>query len=77
MRERIATTTTSLLGLIGVEADPVQSREHILISLILDRSWKTNQDLDLGEIIRQIQTPPVNKVGIVDLDSFYPAQRAF
>src|SRR3972149_497878 len=30
--ERISTTVTSLLGLLGIEADPIQSREHILIS---------------------------------------------
>lgn len=77
MRERIGTTTSSLLGLIGVEADPVRSREHILIALILDRAWRQNLDLDLGEIIRQIQTPPVTKVGVVDLESFYPAKDRF
>jgi Helicase HerA, central domain len=77
MRERIGTTATSLLELIGVEADPVRSREHILISMILDHAWRANQDLDLWEIIRQIQTPPVTKVGVVDLESFFPAKDRF
>src|SRR5688500_1154488 len=28
LRERVSTTATSVLGLLGVEADPIQSREH-------------------------------------------------
>ena len=77
LRERVSTTTTSLLGLIGVEADPIKSREHILLSTILDRAWRKGQDLDLASLIRQIQTPPLSKVGVLDLDSFYPSKDRF
>ncbi len=77
LRERISTTVTSLLGLVGVEADPIQSREHILLSTILDRTWKAGQDLDLATLIQQIQTPPVAKVGVLDLESFYPSKDRF
>ena len=59
LRERISTTVTSLLGLVGVEADPIKSREHILLSTILDHTWRAGQDLDLATLIQQIQTPPV------------------
>ena len=77
LRERVGTTTTSLLGLIGVEADPIKSREHILLSTILDQAWRKGQDLDLAALIQQIQTPPVSKVGVLDLDSFYPSKDRF
>jgi len=77
LRERISTTVTSLLGLVGVEADPIKSREHILLSTILDRTWKAGQDLDLATLIQQIQTPPVAKIGVLDLDSFYPSKERF
>ncbi len=77
LRERITTTATSLLGLLGKEADPIKSREHILISTILDNAWKQNRDTDLAVLIQQIQTPPVNKIGVMDLDSFYPAKERF
>ena len=77
LRERIGTTVTSLLGLIGVEADPIKSREHILLSTILDHTWKAHQDLDLATLIQQIQTPPVTKIGVLDLDSFYPSKERF
>ena len=77
LRERIGTTVTSLLGFIGVEADPIKSREHILLSTILGHTWKAGQDLDLATLIQQIQTPPVTKIGVLDLDSFYPSKERF
>jgi len=77
LRERIGTTVTSLLGLIGVEADPIKSREHILLSTILDQTWKAGKDLDLASLIQQIQTPSVTKIGVLDLDSFYPSKERF
>jgi hypothetical protein len=77
LRERISTTVTSLLGLVGVEADPIKSREHILLSTILDRTWNAGQDLDLATLIQQIQTPPVAKIGVLDLDSFDPSKERF
>lgn len=77
LRERISTTTTGLLGLIGVDADPIKSREHILLSTILEAAWKHGRDLDLAGLIQQIQTPPISKVGVMDLDSFYPSKERF
>jgi hypothetical protein len=77
LRERVGTTTTSLLGLIGVEADPIKSREHIMLSTILDQAWRKGQDLDLAALIQQIQTPSISKVGVLDLDSFYPSKDRF
>jgi hypothetical protein len=77
LRERINTTVTSLLGLVGVEADPIKNREHILLSTILDRTWKAGQDLDLATLIQQIQTPPIAKIGVLNLDSFYPSKERF
>jgi hypothetical protein len=72
--ERIGTTVTSLLSLLGVEADPIQSREHILLSTILDASWKQGKDLDLAGFIQAIQSPPVARIGVFDLESFFPSK---
>ncbi len=77
MRDRIAATASSLLSLAGIDADPVQSREHILLSTILDRNWRDGKNLDLAAIIQQIQTPGFNKVGVLDLDSFFPSKDRF
>jgi hypothetical protein len=77
LRERISTTVTSLLGLLGIEADPIQSREHILLSTILDQTWKKGEDLDLAALIQAIQSPPVSKIGVMDVDSFFPSKDRF
>ena len=74
LAERINTTVTSLLGLIGITADPLRSREHILISNILSASWSNGRNLDIGGLIQQIQSPPMTKIGVMELDSFFPAQ---
>lgn len=75
--DRINATATSLLGLVGIDADPIQSREHTLLSSILDNAWRAGQDLDLAGLITQIQKPPFTKVGVMDLDSFFPAKDRF
>jgi hypothetical protein len=77
MRDRVSATVTSLLGLIGIEADPIQSREHILLSTILDTAWRQGQDLDLAALISQVQTPPVAKIGVLDLEMVYPSKDRF
>ena len=77
MRERVASTTTSLLGLLGIDADPIKSREHILISNLLNYFWAQGKDLDLGGLIQAIQNPPMNKIGVFEMDSFYPAKERF
>ncbi|MDX2178748.1 MAG: hypothetical protein SFV18_04080 [Bryobacteraceae bacterium] len=77
MRDRISANATSLLGLLGIDADPVQSREHILISTLLDNAWGEGEDVDLGMMISRIQQPPVTKIGVMDVDSFYPAKERF
>ena len=77
MRDRVQAAAGSLLGMVGVDADPVRSREHILLSLILDKAWSAGQSLSVPEVIQQIQKPPVERVGVFDLESFYPAKDRF
>jgi hypothetical protein len=75
--ERVATAVTSLLGLLGIDADPSQSREHILISSILASAWKAGTNLDIPALIAQVQTPRFRQVGVIDVDSFFPAKDRF
>lgn len=77
MRERVAGAASGLLALLGIDADPIRSREHILLTIIFDRAWREGKNLDLGQLIREIQTPSFKKVGVMDLESFYSAQDRF
>jgi len=77
LQERINTTVTSLLGLLRIEADPLRSREHILLSNILSEMWRRGEDLDIGRLIQLIQSPPFNRIGVLDIESFYPSKDRF
>ena len=75
--ERVGTTATSLLNLIGVDADPLQSSEHILLANILKASWEAGQDLTLASLIQSIQSPPFSKLGVMDLESVFSSKDRF
>jgi hypothetical protein len=76
-RERVQATATGILTLLDIDADPVASREHILISRLLDHAWRDGRDLDVASLIAEIQDPPINKVGVMTLDSFFPPKDRF
>jgi hypothetical protein len=75
--DRVQTTAASLLGLLKLDADPVKSREYILLSALLAREWQQGRDLDLPTLIERIQNPPFQKIGVLDLETFYPAKERF
>ena len=78
LREQIASTVTALLGLIGLtDIDPVSSREHVLLANIFEHAWSSSKDLDLGELIMQIQSPPFDKVGFLATEAFFPEKERF
>ncbi|NLE57478.1 MAG: ATP-binding protein [Planctomycetes bacterium] len=77
MRDRVAGATAGLLGLMGIEADPLQSREHILLSTILNHAWSQGQDLDMPALVAAIQNPPFSRLGVMELESFFPAADRF
>jgi hypothetical protein len=78
LRERISGTVTALLVLVGLQdVDPVRSREHILLSNILESAWSQGKDLDLGELILQTQSPPFAKLGVFDTNTFFPEKDRF
>jgi hypothetical protein len=78
LREKISGTVTALLGLVGLtDIDPVRSREHIMLSNIFEQAWSQGKDLDLGELILQTQSPPFQKLGVFDVNTFFPEKDRF
>ena len=76
-RERIQATVQGLLTLLDIEADPLTSREHILLATVLAEAWAARRSLDLAGLIASIQNPGIERVGVMDLESFYPARERF
>ncbi len=77
LRERIQGTVAALLSMIHSKADPIRSREGILLATIFEHHWRKNRGLDLATIIMSIQKPPVQKLGVFDVDTFFPEQERF
>lgn len=78
LREKISTIVTALLGLVGLtEIDPLRSREHILVSNILENAWSKGASLDLTELILQVQNPPFERLGAFPVNNFFPAKERF
>lgn len=73
LHDEIEGVVSGLLALVGIDADPLSSREHILLSNIVAHAWTAGADLDLGRLVQQVQDPPVRKLGVLELESFYPA----
>ena len=71
-RDEIEGFVSSLLVLAGIEADPISSREHILLSNIIEKAWRAGTDLDLAQLIAQVQDPPIRKLGVFEVDTFFP-----
>ena len=73
----INSTVSSLLSLIGIEADPVESKEYILLAQLITQSWLNGNDLSLEDLIGRIISPPFKKIGVLPLDAFYPQAERF
>jgi Helicase HerA, central domain len=76
-RERVGSTVSGLLALLGMVVDPITSREHILLANVLDHSWREGRDLDMASLIHTVQSPPFHKVGVLDLETFFPVKERF
>ena len=76
-RERVQATATGILTLLGIDADPVASREHILVSRLLDHAWQEGRELDIASLIAAIQNPPFTTIGVMSLDAFFPEKDRF
>jgi hypothetical protein len=75
LREKITSTVTALLGLVGyTDVDPLRSREHILLSNIFETEWSQGRDVELAELVLQTQTPPFDKLGAFPVETFFPAK---
>ena len=77
LQDRVSTAATSVLTLAGVDAEPIKSREHVLLATLFTDSWRAGRDLDLPALIAQIQSPPIARVGVLDLESFFPSKDRF
>jgi len=76
-RERIESLVSGILALAGIDGEPGRSREHVLVAAIVDAMWRSGQKIDFGALVRAIPAPPIERVGFLDLENFFPAGDRF
>ncbi|NLF02677.1 MAG: DUF87 domain-containing protein [Anaerolineales bacterium] len=77
LRERISGMVSGLLGLVGVEADPLQSPQHIILARIIEHVWRAGESLNLAKLIQLLQNPPFRQVGVFEVETFLPQKDRF
>jgi hypothetical protein len=75
LAERVQSTTAGLLGLLGLDVDPLKSREFSLLSAILQDAWARDESPDLAALIGHVQKPRFDQIGVLSLDDFYPSKQ--
>lgn len=75
--DRVQSTVSGLLGLLDLPADPLKSREHLLLSALFEKAWREGRELSLAALIREVQKPPITQVGVLEVESFYPSSDRF
>jgi len=75
LRDDVRGLVASLLGLAGIEADPVSDSRSILLARVVEEAWKGGRPLDLAGLIALVESPPFARVGAVLLDAFLPREK--
>ena len=72
LRDEIAGIVSGLLGLVHIQADPLQSREYILLQTLIEQAWRQGKGLTLDSLVKAVADPPFDKLGALSLESVYP-----
>ena len=77
LSDRVQGATAGLLALLGSSVDPERSREGVLLANLLQHAWTAGRSLGLSDLIREVQKPPFERLGVLELESFFPAEDRF
>ena len=77
LKDKLQNAVTAILSMAGIKADPLRSREYILLASILEANWLAGTEVSLSSLVQSVQKPPVQQIGAFDLESFYPAKERF
>ena len=72
LRDEIQSVVAGLLGLVRVDADPLQSPQAIFLATLVERAWREGKGLSLESLIGQVAEPPFDKLGALPLETAFP-----
>lgn len=77
LKDKLQNAVMAILAMAGIKADPLRSREYILLASILEAFWSAGETVSLASLVQSVQKPPIQQIGAFDLESFYPAKERF
>ena len=72
IHDEVESLVQGLLGLVDITSDPMSGREHVLMANIIETAWANGETLDLPALLLRIQDPPMRKLGVIEIDAFFP-----
>jgi hypothetical protein len=72
LRDEIQSIVSGLLGLVRVEADPLQSPPAVFLANLVEKAWRAGRSYSLEDLIGAIADPPFDKVGALPLETAFP-----
>jgi len=70
--DRVNGVTSALLSLVGRGGDPLSDRDHVLTASVILEHWRRGEALDLAGLLASLVDPPMESLGALSLESFYP-----
>ena len=70
--DQIEGFVSGLLALVGREADPLASADHILLANLIEHAWGRGESLTLPTLVERVASPPIRRLGVFELDTFFP-----
>lgn len=74
-RDRVNGLTSALLSLVDRGGDPLSDPDHVLVASIILEIWRQGRGLDLAGLLGNIAEPPIDHLGALPLETFYPRDR--
>ncbi|MDB4984914.1 MAG: putative ATP-binding protein, partial [Myxococcaceae bacterium] len=71
-RAALSAAVSLLLRLLGRDADPARSKEHVLLSVLAEARLSAGESADLSALLLDVVQPPITHVGALELDAFLP-----
>ena len=70
--DRVNGITSALLSLVGRGGDPLADRDHVLTASVILDHWRRGRALDLAGLLSSLVDPPMDSLGALSMESFYP-----
>lgn len=69
-RAALSAAVSLIMRLLGRDADPARSRDHVLLSVLAERRLRAGRSAEIGALLADVVTPPIESIGALEVDAF-------